>query len=199
MRKCFLIITCLVSLNALAQDDDKVGFSLDIGLTNFLLETTTSDVLNPLGYTDPKSWRDASTIVSPHIGANVHYKNWTFGAGWQHKRSNEIDVELRESPYMDRIGSSTSWLSTYIERQFKAREDVYPYFAVGVSHAKNRAFVRRVGEVQRSAVEYTDPFIRAGLSYQFKKAVLRIDMTRRFTDDEDATNLIRLATRFSFK
>lgn len=198
MKKCCLLIACLISVNVLSQHDDKVGFSFDVGLTNFLLETTTNDVLIPLGYTDQEYSNTTQTIVSPHISANIHHKKWAFGVGWQRERLHEIDVKPPNTPYIDRISTSTSWWSAYAERHILARENLNPYLAVGITHAKSHGFVRNTGQIRRATLEETDPFIRAGLSYQFKKAALRMDATRRFTDDEDSTNLIRLTVRYSF-
>jgi hypothetical protein len=199
MKKYYLIIICLISVNVFSQSDDKVGFSFDVGLTNFLLETTTNDVLTPLGYTNLEYSTTNQTLISPHIGANIHYKYWVFGAGWQRERLHEIDVKPMNTPYIDRLSTTISWWSAYAERHVKARENFYPYLAVGVTHSTIRGFARNLGNIGRVKVKETDPFVRAGLSYQFKKATIRWDATRRFTDDEDSTNLIRFTVRYPFR
>ena len=199
MKKTGLIFACLISVSVFAQSDDTVGFSFDLGLTTFLLETTTNDVLIPLGYTDPDYYKSTHTLVSPHIGANIHLDSWVFGVGWQRERLLEIDVIPVDTPYVDQFGVSTSWMSAYVERYFNARKNVYPYLALGLTHSKIRGFARDTGDVRSVNVEESDPFIRAGLSKRFNRLALRMDLTRRFTDDADSTNLIRIAMRYSFQ
>ena len=197
MKICYLLMASLMTISVCAQSRDEAKFSFDIGVTNFLSDTSVSEVLDPMGYTDISSWKTSETVTAPYIGVNFHREKWAVGVGVQHKRSHDIEVHRTITPYIDRIGSSDSWWSVYTERHFRLNESTYPFLVGGITHATIQGFLRRSGEVSRVKIEETEPFVRVGISRQFKKVQTRIDLTRRFTDT-DTTHLIRVTLRSPF-
>ena len=197
--KVFLsLILGLVAAGVLAESktENKVVWSIDYGLTAMEQVSSIKDFLGTLGYTDIDKWAVESSPLSSHLGLNLHHGDWTFGGSYQSKHVHNIDVTLNANLLIERAHSSISWWSVQGERRFRTNGKTHPFVAAGVSHATLSGYAKVLDFEARSNVEDTEPFVRIGLSRQVMKARLRIDYTKRFTDNEDASNLFRLALRY---
>ncbi len=194
MKRFSLLIMSLLTIGVWAQSGNEQKFSIEIGVTSFLFESSLGEMLDSLGYTDFSGWETSEVIASPYIGANVHFKEWALGIGVQDKKTYDIDVIRTTNAHVDQISSSDSWWSAYLERGFKLERKNQLFFAGGVTNAKIRGFVRRSGDIRRFEMNETEPFFRFGISRKFKNVQTRIDLIKRFTDS-DTDNLMRVMLR----
>ena len=194
---CSLMVI-FATMSAFAQQSKSkdIEWSFDYGFTAMEQVTSINDLLDSLGYTDIDRWSLGMSLLSPYMGVNLHYDDWTFGTAYQGKHRYDVDVTLYSTPIIDRIHSSISWWSVHGERRFKTKGSAHSYVAAGISHATLDGYVKISGVEARSRIEDTDPFFRFGVYHEFKKAQLRVDYTRRFTDNEDAANIIRWTLRY---
>ena len=198
LKRIFLIVATVVSATVAAQAQDGPRLSIDVGITSYESKTSIKDILDPLGYSDIVRWKVYETLEAPHIGANLHFKQWIFGVEKQSDLLYEVDVYRAENPNVDQIGTAYSWWSLHAERSFAWDENFRPFIAVGGTHAKVNAFLRIQGKVTRTSVTESEPFVRVGLSYHIKKVQLRADFTKRFTES-DIPSLLRLSMRVPLK
>ena len=198
MRKYFeLFFLVFMAMGAGAQSASTPRFSFDIGATNFYSDSSVNDTIAAFNNPDIESYKVREIVTSPHLGLNLHYKKWAFGIGMQSEHSSEVEINRNQSPHVDLAGTSNSWWSAYAERRTQIGNNFDSFVALGATHSKVRGFVRSTGQISRVRFNETDPFIRLGVSRQFKKVQTRIDVTRRFTDT-DLNNLVRVTVRSSF-
>ena len=194
----YVVIACLISIGVFTQAHGQGKFSIDVGATQFLDISPDTSVLNQLGYDDISKWTTAETLVTPHIAANIHVKEWTLGMGLQRRHSYDMTISRSANPNVDRVTTSNSWWSAYAERRFRLHRNYHTFLTAGVARTKTNGFTRREANASRVELVETDPFLRIGLSREYKSVEARVDYTKRFTESDDFANLLRLSVRKSF-
>lgn len=194
--KKFCILVSLLAAGVWGQSSDTHRFSFDVGVTSFLADLPIDEISSAFKNNDVSKWGVSEKLIAPHIGLNVHHNAWTFGIGRQREHSYDVEINRSSSSSIDRTNMTNSWWSAYVERHIGVGERTRTYVATGATHSKVHFSSRRAGQVGRATMEKTEPFVRLGVSHQFKNLQIRVDATRRFTD-ADANNLIRLTLRFN--
>lgn len=197
MRFVGILLSVLVSASvALADADDSFKISIDVGVTGFLNNLETNDVLSALGQ-DIAKYETKETIGAPHVGVNFHFTNkWLLGIDYQFTRREALDVYRTGTPLIDRISAKTFWCSVHAEREFKLSDRRSIFATLGAARSISKGSTKIQGQLASFRAVEIDPIAGIGFSSKFGSASWKVSYLRRFASD-DITDLIAVSLRLA--
>lgn len=194
---------CVLAANAVffavgtwAQSSNSVRLSVDVGWSTFSGDSQFLDVVATLEPPEVRQWSLRETLSTPHLGVNVHLgESWAVGAKYQTRKQGTLEIRRNTSPLIDRINSTTGWLSIFVERELISNSRHAWFATAGATRAHTKLSARMDGVSTSKRIIEVDPMIGTGYTVKWENWSMRLAASRRFADD-DATEFLALTFRF---